>query len=90
MRKIIVTLTEHHIYVRGATYHVRHILRMLGFRFNKQTKEWVWRGRNIDDVDEKHHELDKELKRCGCRLSKHAYDVWGSMDLVFVYLCPFR
>ena len=90
MRRVIVEYEYSSLHVRGATYHIRHLLRLLGFRFNRVEREWVWRGRGPGDVDEMGDMLDRELRRCGCYPAGSNYDYFGTMTLRMVYLCPFR
>ena len=90
MKRVVVELEYSSLHVHGSTYHIRHILKMLRFRYDRQGREWVWRGHNPGDVDVKEEELSRELRRCGCYPAGSGYDYFGTMTLRIVYLCPFR
>ena len=71
--------------VCGATYPIRHELRMLGMRWDGKQKCWV-----VDRVADE--EVEGVLRRYGCWAvrSSSDYEVAFSSVIESVFLCPWR
>jgi len=68
----------------GATYHVRDVLKRLGFKWDAEARKW---RRHEADADEVRSELVRELERRGFTVTIVKERCWSDLinDLAYYY-----